>query len=151
MTMRRGWHHPEITGFQLVVREVAVLAPRQQDRPRPRVTESRALHPCSCFPSLKGKHCCQKDKSSVCSHFMTGWGEFILDFYRVERVPMIKCSFDLVLMGFFYLAGRSKQMHKILVISLGKKNRYLLCHSHLRRGRGRRVGPEPAFSMTKEK
>ena len=52
---------------------------------------------------------------------MKGWGEFILDFYRVERVPMIKCSFDLVLMGFFYLAGRSKQMHKILVISLGKK------------------------------
>lgn len=45
----------------------------------------------------------------------------MLAFYRVERVPMMKWFFDLVLMGFSFLAGRSKQMHKILVISRGKK------------------------------
>lgn len=72
-------------------------------------------------------------------HEGVGGEKFILTFYRVETVPVMKWFFDLVLMGFFCLAGRSKQMHMILVISLGK-NRYLLCHSHLRRGRGRWVG-----------
>lgn len=103
----------------------------------------------------------EKQKLSLLTlHEREGMGEFMLAFYRVERVPVMKWGFDLVLKGFCFLAGRSKQMHKILVISLGKKPD--ICSATATWGTegveasGTRLKAcslrmEPAFSTTKEK